>query len=114
MAIKENTERQPPDIFRAATENNVSELRDALAEGQSLDSRHAEFYLMTPMHLACVKKSRDFLQVALQHEFNAWSQDSNGRLSMDHAIVNGLEDIADQMLEKLYPTGPDGKPVMPF
>lgn len=105
---------EPPDIFRAAANDDPDELAAALADGQSLDSHHREFYGMTPMHVACVHKSVNFLGEALQNEFNAWSRDLNGRLSMDHAVAQGLEDVADELLERLYPTGPDGRPVMPF
>ena len=104
----------PPDIFRAASNNDVFELQRALAEGQSLDTHHLEFYRMTPMHIACVRKSTDFLHEALSHEFNAWTRDANGRISMDHAIAQSLDDIADGLMKKLYPVGPDGKPVMPY
>lgn len=105
---------EPPDIFRAASNNDVDELRRALADGQSLDTHHLEFYRMTPMHIACVRKSADFLHEALSHEFNAWTRDANGRISMDHAIAQSMDDIADGLMKKLYPVGPDGKPVMPF
>lgn len=114
VVSKQSTMPEPPDIFRAAANDDPEELAAALAEGQSLDTHHREFYEMTPMHIACVRKSENFLRTALQTEFNAWSRDLNGRLSMDHAVAQGLEDVADELLKKLYPTGPDGRPVMPF
>lgn len=103
-----------PDIFRAAANDDPWELQAALDEGQSLDSRNVEFYRMTPMHLACVHRSAAFLQVALANEFNPWARDSNGRLAMDHAAAQGLDDVADEMARRLYPPGPDGRPLMPF
>ena len=114
VAPKPEGQPEPPDIFRAAANDDPIELVAALADGQSLDAQHREFYRMTPMHLACVRKSLNFLDVALSHQFNAWVRDANGRLSMDHAVAQGLEDVADDLLEKLYPTGPGGRPVMPF
>jgi hypothetical protein len=33
---------------------------------------------------------------------------------MDHAVAQSMEDVADRLMQKLYPIGPDGKPVMPF
>lgn len=69
---------------------------------------------MTPVHLARTHKSVDFLEASLAYEFNAWTQDANGRRSIDHAMAQGLRDVAKGLFDKLYPIGPNGKPVMPF
>lgn len=114
MKPKDNSERYNPDIFRAARNDDPVELADALEVGQSLDTQNRGLYNMTPIHLACAKHSLKFLRVALRENFNAWSRDAAGRVSMDYAVAEGLEDVADQLFKKLYPTDPAGRPVMPF
>lgn len=114
VARKPDEQPTPPDIFRAAANDDPIELVAALADGQSLDSQSGEFYRMTPVHIACVHQSTNFLEVALKHNFNAWTRDGNGRISMDHAVAQGLEEVADDLLAKLYPNGADGRPLMPF
>lgn len=107
-------DKQPPDIFRAALNDDPIELRAALADGQSLDYQHRRFYNMTPMHLACAKHSLEFLKVAISEKFNAWARDSDGRVSMDYAVAEGLDEVAEELLAKLYPKDVTGRPMMPF
>jgi len=114
MSLRKEEMRSPPDIFRAAANNNVKELEFALSDGQSLDWMHTDLYRMTPMHIACSRKSVDFLYAAMNEAFNPWVRDSNGRISMDYAVAEGLEDIADRLLERLYPKNSDGRVIMPF
>src|SRR3546814_2769375 len=91
-----------------------SDLRAALSEGQSLDTPNRLHYGMTPVHLACAKHSLNFIDEALKETFNAWARDLGGRLSMDYAIAEGLEDVAEMLLERLYPRDASGRPRMPF
>lgn len=114
MKPKDNKGKYNPDIFRAALNDDPIELSDALEVGQSLDTQNRGLNNMTPIHLACSKHSLEFLRVALSENFNAWSRDADGRVSMDYAVAEGLEDVADQLFNKLYPTDPAGRPIMPF
>lgn len=80
-------ERQiPPDIFRAAAENDISELVSALQEGQLLSEQRVDLLNMTPLHVACINWSNDFLAAASQHHsFDPWIRDDNLRTPFDHA-----------------------------
>src|SRR3546814_2705669 len=86
VKLVDDVNREPPDIFRAAINDDVRELRAALSEGQSLDTPNRLHYGMTPVHLACAKHSLNFIDEALKETFNAWARDLGGRLSMDYAI----------------------------
>ncbi|HEY9579658.1 MAG TPA: ankyrin repeat domain-containing protein [Rhizorhapis sp.] len=114
VKLVDDVNREPPDIFRAAINDDVRELRAALSEGQSLDTPNRLHYGMTPVHLACAKHSLNFIDEALKETFNAWARDLGGRLSMDYAIAEGLEDVAEMLLERLYPRDASGRPRMPF
>ncbi|WP_373354492.1 hypothetical protein [Pseudoroseicyclus sp. CXY001] len=77
-----------PDIFRAAVENDIGELSRALAEGQTLDQVSTNRLHMTPLHLACIHSSNDFLLAASRHKsFDPWARDDNMRTPWDHAAA---------------------------
>src|SRR3546814_5864383 len=75
VKLVDDVNREPPDIFRAAINDDVRELRAALSEGQSLDTPNRLHYGMTPVHLACAKHSLNFIDEALKETFNAWARD---------------------------------------
>ena len=78
--------RRPPDIFRAARNNDIAELARALGDGQLLSDQKADLVNMTPVHVACLNTSNDFLAAAAQHHsFDPWIRDDNLRTPFDHA-----------------------------
>lgn len=100
----------PPDIFRAAINNDIAELMDALAEGQSLSERRSVFLNRTPVHVAAGRSSNDFLAVACNHEtFDPWLRDDNNRTAFDHADAYANDRGKTLLFDKMYgePTGPD-------
>lgn len=104
----------PPDIFNAARNDDQKELAAAIQAGQSLDDIQDETSLLTPLHIACIHQSRDFLRAAVTMEFDPWLRDCNLRLAIDHARAQGLTKIQEALFEKMYPPGWDEDPVVPF
>jgi hypothetical protein len=106
----------PPDIFRAARNDDPIELAAALQAGQSLDDIQDEKSGLTPLHIACILHKTNFLRAALTYEFDPWIRDINLRLAIDHARAQGLTDIGKALLEKMYPPGwdDDPEPVAPI
>lgn len=107
LNVKEETGGglKKPDIFRAARIDDPFELTAALNFGQSLDDSEADHVKQTPMHIACVFKSTQFLEVALNHKFDPWVRDANGRLAIDHARAQGLVQFQRRFFELMYPNG---------
>src|SRR3546814_18584175 len=89
--LADDVNREPPDIFRAAINDDVRELRAALSEGQSLDTPNRLHYGMTPVSLACAKPSLTLIYDALKATFTAWTRDLGVRLSVDSEIADGFE-----------------------
>ncbi len=105
---------EPPDIFRAARENDIQELAAAIQDGQSLDDIQDKQSGMTAMHLACIHHSVDFLHTASQMKFDPWIRDVNLRLAIDHARAQGLQEAQQAFFEKMYPPGWADSPVVDF
>lgn len=97
-------ERETPDIFRAAAEDDAAELERALKAGQSLDE-FGPGYHSTPLHVACMNRSEKFLRAAMGYDFNPWVRDENLRLAIDHAWANSLTETHEALAEKMYPGG---------
>lgn len=107
-----NPEETPPDIFRAARNDDVAELLAALAEGQSLATQNPDLLLMTPVHVAAARKSNEFLAAASHHEsFDPHIRDANQRTAIDHANAHmnerGHEILFDTMYGDLH--APDNR-----
>lgn len=94
-----------PNIFKAAVEDDPAELKAALEAGQSLNDIEEDGVKMTPIQVACIKRSRDFLAEALTADFDPWIRDANQRLAIDHARCNQLPDEQKILLNKMYPPG---------
>lgn len=94
--------RQPPDIFKAAAGDNTKELALALQEGQSFDDVQL-YTLYTPIHVACLYKSRRVLSIAMDYDFNPWHRDCNQRLAIDHARAKGLQEFQKRLFYLMYP-----------
>lgn len=94
-----------PDIFRAAQNDDPVEMVAAIDDGQSLNDINSRIGIgLTPIHLACIYKNTEFLKVAIECDFDPWIRDGNMRLSIDHARAQGLTEIQELLLQKLYPT----------
>ena len=83
----DGTKKTPPDIFRAAREDDLDELERALADGQTLDTA-AQGTHLTPVHVAALRGSVAFLEAAmLRAPETAWMQDGQHRTPFDHAAA---------------------------
>lgn len=97
----------PPDIFEAVRSNDPAHLAYAIQSGQSLDDQSVDLLDMTPIHYACYLGKTRFLNAALTYKFNPWIHDRNGRRAIDIARLANLKTVQRQLLEKMYPNGPD-------
>ena len=104
----------PPSLFRAARNNDIIELAAALQDGQSLDEVQDRQTGLTPIHVACIHHSVDFLLAATQHKFDPWIRDANLRTAMDHARAQNLREVQKSLLEKMYPSGWAESPIIGF
>ncbi len=102
---KDNRGNNDPDIFSAVINDDPHELALALQAGQTLDDKSMEVGGMTPIHYACYLRKTNFLKVALEHNFDPWIKDANGRRSIEIAMIQGLDDIQNILRDKLYPNG---------
>jgi hypothetical protein len=97
------TRKEGPDIFRAAREDDLYELRAALRDGQSLRVARLETGL-TPIHVAAIRGSVNFLRVAMEHEPQAaWIQDVQLRLPFAHAAVRKDRQSMAYLHNAMYP-----------
>jgi len=103
MYTDEGEARSEPDIFRAAELDDAVLLLECLNLGQSLNTKHPDYASMTPIHYACFLKRESFLKAALAQDFDPWIPDENDRLAIDIAMANGLKDVQQAILEKMYP-----------
>lgn len=66
---------------------------------------------MTPIHIACIYRSNDFLAAAAEHpSFDPWIRDRNGRLACDHAVAHANKVAHDLLVDRMYPPGPQSRP----
>lgn len=104
LKMNSNTADEPPDIFRAAENNDVEELLRALEDGQSLTDRKPDLANVNPVHLACIKSSVEFILVAVQQDsFDPWARDDNMRTAFDHASARNLKKPMEALFEKMHP-----------
>lgn len=94
---------EEPDIFLAARTNNVGMLSECIESGQSLDLIEAHSSQRTPLHIAAIYRCQDFILAAAAYNFNPWIRDCDGRLAIDHAQAQGLQDAQKVLLDKMYP-----------
>ena len=83
---KQEPAKEPPNIFRAAANDDPQELALALQDGQSLSEQDPHRLLMTPVHVAASYGSNAFLRAASSHAtFDPWIRDANLRRPVEHA-----------------------------
>lgn len=98
-----NPKDTPPDIFRAARNNDVAELQAALSEGQSLATQDSTLLMKTPVHVAAAEHSNDFLAAAAHHDsFDPWVRDDNERVAYDHASAFNNKDGMEILFDTMY------------
>jgi ankyrin repeat protein len=107
--------RLTPDIFHAAEFNDINELVAALREGQSLNARKASQLNMTPVHVACIHSSNEFLSYALQNvTCDPWIRDDNLRTAFDHASAKSNKKVMQLLFNLMYPVEPQSAQVLDF
>ena len=102
LAIMKDEFSEGPDIFRAAENNDVDELRLALSEGQSLNDVQTGSGF-SPIHIAIIRESTDFLDIAMSMDFDPWIRDLNLRLAFDHAAAWRMKNVMRSLHTKMYP-----------
>lgn len=91
-----------PNLFRAAHDNDVSEMSAAIINGASL-SDIEPVALMTPLHAAVLAYASDFLEAASKEEtFDPWVRDVNGRTPYDHAVAIVNKPAMDILYEPMF------------
>lgn len=105
------TEETGPNIFTAASNNDLAELQAALDAGQKLSDQEPVLH-MTPLHIAAARHCNDFLAEAAKHEsFDPWVRDLNERTAFDHAAAynnrDGMKTLYDVMTAPLRELGDD-------
>ncbi|WP_145973378.1 ankyrin repeat domain-containing protein [Candidatus Phaeomarinobacter ectocarpi] len=115
MNKKTGHDYEPPDIFNAARNNDPFELAAAIQDGQTLEDVEDQKSGLTPIHVACIHHSSEFLRAAVTMNFDAWARDANLRLALDHARAQNLPtDIQEALFGKMYPPGWADDPVLPI
>jgi hypothetical protein len=96
--------RDPPDIFRAARNDDVRELFLSIQNGQSLNDQEYETGY-TPVHLACMAKSSSFMDACLDLDFDPWIRDSASRIAFLYAWASSFPEGQKILFDKMYPPG---------
>ena len=97
--------RDDPNLFVAARDNDVDHLAAGCEAGKRLDEQD-EFSGFTPLHVAALNGSLEFLVEALEHESaNVWIRDFDNRLPIDHSDARSERDIGKLFYDRMYPGG---------
>ena len=92
-----------PDIFEAARNDDVYELRRALEDGQSLQISKPNT-MLTPLHVAAMRGSASFLKVAMECDpKSSWLQDGQSRTPFDHAAARQDRQSMAYLHKAMYP-----------
>ncbi|MBJ3763859.1 ankyrin repeat domain-containing protein [Maribius pontilimi] len=99
QALKED----PPDIFKAARDNDILELRMAIEDGQSLQTTQIATGF-TPVHVAAMRGSVTFIKVAMELDPDtSWMQDIALRTPFDHAAARRDREAMKYLHLAMYP-----------
>ncbi|MEM8774974.1 MAG: ankyrin repeat domain-containing protein [Pseudomonadota bacterium] len=94
----------PPDIFKAASDDNVLELRLAIQDGQSLQMTQPSTGF-TPVHVAAMRGSVAFIKVAMELDPDtSWMQDIALRTPFDHAAARRDREAMSYLHRAMYPS----------
>lgn len=93
----------PPDIFRAAVNDDPYELALSIRDGQSLLDREHR-YSRTPLHLAAQHGSTEFIRAALGcDEFDVWMLDANNYTPYDLSARRNDREAQRMFFSHMYP-----------
>jgi ankyrin repeat protein len=96
-----NNNRDYFSIFSAAANNDLNELKLSLSAGQRFDDVEPDM-LFTPLHIACIAGSLDFILEAMKFDFDLWKRDKNGYLAIDHAAAKWFRPAQRAIFSKMY------------
>lgn len=103
----------PPDLFRAAVDDNVLEMEAALDDGQSLSEQRPSDG-MTPVHLAAAAGSCNFISYAADiAPENMWIRDFNDLRPYEHALARRDRLIMTYISNAMYPELQRALPIEP-
>lgn len=95
--------RKDPNLFLAALNNDLEQLKEALAAGKSLsqvDPRNG----FTPLHVAAFNGSLDFIREAAKSPTaEPWLRDHAGLLAIDHADARKDYEASRLFFNIMYP-----------
>lgn len=92
-----------PNLFSAALTDDISEMKAAINDGQSLSSADEDQALFTPIHVAALSNSLAFLEAArLEPTFDPWLRDANDRLAFDHANAFNNKEAMKLLVDEMY------------
>lgn len=106
--LNKGYKENPPDLHEAAAKNDVAMMHECLARGQSFDRARGDNKL-TPMHIAAICKSHDFIRAAIETKLvNLWIRDGNLRLPFDISSAFKDHEAMKVMFDWMYegPFGP--------
>lgn len=98
----DETDRPNYSLFKAAENDDLVEMAGALRLGQSLDEVDFETG-NTPVHLACLNRSEQFLRAIKHLQFNPWIRGNGNRLPSDLAFFMSLPEAEQMFFDKMYP-----------
>lgn len=102
---REHFKRPESNLFKAALDNDVNHMNRALKEGKRLseiDPRNG----FTPLHVAALNGSADFVQEALKDATaEPWLRDMAGHLAIDHSDAQNHKDVSALFFEAMFPNG---------
>lgn len=105
IAEKDEPKRRDVNIFIAARDNDVEQLKLALEQGQRLDAilpRNGH----TPLHTAALWGNEAFIIAALKHESaNVWARSRRGLLPYDLAADRRDKHIMKLFYDAMHPGG---------
>ena len=104
LKIKRGTlnNEEPPDIFRAAKNDDVAEMEAARRAGQTLQDQDS-IIGFTPIHVAAIEGSLRFVEAATKTgEVDPWIRDNNLRLAVDHAAAFNRVEIQKILIASMY------------
>jgi len=102
--VKKRT-KSNPNIFHAASTDDVEEMRQAISLGQRLDEIIPENG-HTPLHTAAIWGSENFIKAALAYDHaNVWTWDLQDKLPYDHSVGRSDTPIMKVLFEAMYPNG---------
>lgn len=100
----ETIDRQAPDLFEAARNDDLDEYHTALKHGADLND--AKGNGRTAIHFCAMHGAMNVLKAAIGHpDFDPWIRDAGGLLPIDHALAKDYTEIYNMLYDAMYPPG---------